>query len=364
MASPSPEEFSPAGIAEAGSYRIQTYIPAQDCDYSIRNPWSQPLGRIADFLTPFRLPPLYYIEASRGHLVSLVGVARPFHILHETTPFLRLEGLRALRLVCRARLPASLRVPGSLCSLVDFRGWRGYFHWFLDFLPRVLAAEHHARCAGTEVKFLVPASLSPWQAASLARLDIPEEAMIRHDPSAGRSNIAAGVILAASSHRHQHCNGAPFDAISPLTVRDLRRRLRCPAEDSLAPGLPRKVFVSRRGANSRRIANESEVSAYLESHGFASVQLEKLSLAEQITLFRHATHVIALHGAGLTNLIHAEQCAVLELFPSGHGIRPDYYQLASILDLPYFFQVLPSLNGHHDVAIGLSVLDDFLSLTS
>jgi capsular polysaccharide biosynthesis protein len=227
-----------------------------------------------------------------------------------------------------------------------------------------MAAEHHTRAAGTEVKFLVPATLTPWQAESLARLDIPEEARIRHDPKAGRSNIQARVILAASSHRHQHCNGAPFDAISPLTVRELRQRLRRPAEESLARELPRKVFVSRRGANSRRIANESEVSAYLGSHGFASVQLEKLSLAEQIALFRHATHVIALHGAGLTNLIHAETCAVLELFPSGHGIRPDYYQLASILELPYFFRVLPSLNSHHDVEIGLSVLDDFLALTS
>jgi hypothetical protein len=359
MPPPSPTER----IAEAGNVRNRTYTDRQDCHYGILNPWSQPLGRIADFLTPFTLPPLYYVEAPQAHLVSLVGVVRPFQILHETTPFLRLEGLRALRLACRAHLPASARVPGILCSLVDFRGWRGYFHWFLDFLPRVLAAEHHSRNTAAPVKFLVPASLTSWQAESLARLKIPDDARIAHDPSAGRSNILAQVLLAASSHRHQHCNGAPFDAISPLTVRELRQRLHRSTDDSLARELPRKVFVSRRGANSRRISNESEVSAYLESKGFASIQLEKLSLAEQIVLFRHATHVIALHGAGLTNLIHADRCAVLELFPSGHGIRPDYYQLASIHDLPYFFRALPSLNGNHDVQIAISMLDDFLALT-
>jgi capsular polysaccharide biosynthesis protein len=360
MPPPSPTER----IAETGNVRNKIYTDRQDCQYSIRNPWSQPLGRIADFLPPFTLPPLYYVEAPRAHLVSLVGVARPCQILHETTPFLRLEGPRALRLGCRAHLPASARIPWTLCSLVDFRGWSGYFHWFLDFLPRILAAEHHSRSAQTQVKFLVPAALSSWQAESLARLGITNEDLIAHDPSAGRSNILAKVLLAASSHRHQHCNGAPFDAISPLTVRELQHRLQRPADDVLAGELPQKVFISRRGANSRRITNESEVSSYLESHGFATLQLETLSLAQQIVLFRHATHVIALHGAGLTNLIHACSCAVLELFPSGHGIRPDYYQLASIHELPYFFHSLPSLNGNHDVRIAISVLDDFLALTS
>ncbi len=359
MPKPSPTDL----VGAAGRYRTQLYTGRQECHYAIRNPWSQPLGRIADFLTPFTLPPLYYVEASDGHLVSLIGVAKPCTILHETTPFLRLEGLKALKLTCRAYLPATTRIPGTLCSLVDFRGWKGYFHWFLDFLPRVLAAEHHSRLSKAKVKFLVPAPLRPWQAESLHRLGLSKDSLIAHHPSAGRSHILAEVILATSAHRHQHANGAPFDAISPLTVREMRHRLHRPADDALAKELPRKVFISRRGANSRRITNESEISAYLESHGFSSIQLEKLSLAEQIALFRHASHVIALHGAGLTNLIHARRSSVLELFPTGHGIRPDYYQLASIHDLPYFFHALPSLNGSHDVQIAISVLDDFLGLT-
>ena len=247
---------------------------------------------------------------------------------------------------------------------MDFRGWKGYFHWFLDFLPRVLAAEHHSRLSKAKVKFLVPAPLRPWQAESLHRLGLPNDSLMAHDPSAGRSHILADVILATSAHRHQHANGAPFDAISPQTVQDMRHRLHRADDDALVKELPQKVFISRRGANSRRITNESEVSAYLESHGFSSIQLEELSLAKQIALFRHASHVIALHGAGLTNLIHARSCSVLELFPTGHGIRPDYYQLASIHDLPYFFHALPSLNGSHDVQIPISVLDDFLGLTS
>jgi capsular polysaccharide biosynthesis protein len=59
-----------------------------------------------------------------------------------------------------------------------------------------------------------------------------------------------------------------------------------------------------------------------------------LTLEEQIDLFSNATHVIGVHGAGLTNLIHARTAAVLELFAENHGLRPDYFQIRCIHELP------------------------------
>jgi len=72
--------------------RTLVYPESQRCQYRLNNPWEQPLGRIGDYLRPFTILPQQYIEATRAHLVSMIGVVKPCRILHETTPFLRLGG--------------------------------------------------------------------------------------------------------------------------------------------------------------------------------------------------------------------------------------------------------------------------------
>jgi len=83
------------------------------------------------------------------------------------------------------------------------------------------------------------------------------------------------------------------------------------------------------------VANEAELLALLEPHGFVVVQCERLSLGEQIALFRGASHIVAPHGASLTNLLHARRACVLELFQVDHGVRPDFFQLAMIQRVAY-----------------------------
>jgi len=88
---------------------------------------------------------------------------------------------------------------------------------------------------------------------------------------------------------------------------------------------PQRIYLSRKGVPTRRVANEEAVLAQLKPHGFVAVQSEQLSLGEQIALFRGATHIVAPHGASLTNLLHARGGSVLELFQEGHGVRPGFW---------------------------------------
>ena len=41
---------------------------------------------------------------------------------------------------------------------------------------------------------------------------------------------------------------------------------------------------------------------------------------------------------------------------------PDYFQIASIQKLDYYFHCLPSLNGSHDIHLPLHLMDDFLAV--
>ena len=63
----------------------------------------------------------------------------------------------------------------------------------------------------------------------------------------------------------------------------------------------RKIVVLRPGAVTRRIQNSDELLLNLK--GWETVVLEKMSIREQMKTFAEASHVMAAHGAGLTNLL-------------------------------------------------------------
>jgi hypothetical protein len=66
---------------------------------------------------------------------------------------------------------------------------------------------------------------------------------------------------------------------------------------------PEKVYISRR--DSRTVENEEEVARFLEARGFKKYLFEtgELSLIEQWRVMAGASHIVAIHGAGLTPLI-------------------------------------------------------------
>ena len=94
-----------------------------------------------------------------------------------------------------------------------------------------------------------------------------------------------------------------------------------------------------------------------------AVQSEQLSLGEQIAQFRGATHIVAPHGASLTNLLHARGGSVLELFQEGHGVRPDFFQLAMINQLDYHHALCPSTGSAMHCVNRTQEIEDFLALT-
>jgi len=100
-------------------------------------------------------------------------------------------------------------------------------------------------------------------------------------------------------------------------------------------GGPEKIFLARRGAQRRRLVNEAELEASLQSRGFISLQPENFTVAEQAKLFGSAKCVVAPHGAGLANMIFAPPDALLvELFHPDI-LRPTYKNLAAACGLRY-----------------------------
>jgi len=336
----------------------------QSCNYQLANPWNQPLGRIEAFLRPILLDPQSYGVEPGARLVSsnLVGVARNRKIVEETLHLKEIDGQLRRDLRLRSLLPPQERISGAVCSLIDSRQWTGsYYHWFLDCLPRLIAADDHSRRSGEITRVIVPDSLNRWQGESLAILGISSDRQIAHRPVGG-GGLAVERLIAYVAHRWQRLGDAPFDATSPWALQQLAARL-SQATPASPFALPPRIYLSRKGVPTRQVANEAEVMARLEPHGFVAIQSEKLSLGEQIALFRQATHIVAPHGASLTNLLHARGGSVLELFQEGHGVRPDFFQLAMINGLHYLHALCPCNGPEQHIKVSSDVIEAYLART-
>jgi hypothetical protein len=92
----------------------------------------------------------------------------------------------------------------------------------------------------------------------------------------------------------------------------------------------KKIFITRRGANGRDLTNSAEIEKIAAKNGFEIVDTAELTISEQIRLFTNATHIVGVHGAGLTNMIYCKRnhVKVIEIFP-GNFYQATYYWLAS-----------------------------------
>ena len=72
--------------------------------------------------------------------------------------------------------------------------------------------------------------------------------------------------------------------------------------------VPKKVFLQRRFASSRRGYNEEECEQLLTKNGFVGVRPETLTLEQQIALFNKAKCIVSATGAAFTNLVYGTAC--------------------------------------------------------
>lgn len=232
------------------------------------------------------------------------------------------------------KLPRPVTQHGHYYTIASLYSY-GYAHWILDALPRLFGLE---RLPADEIQTIVSEPLKSWQKESLAML--------------GLDNMK----LIALDHRHLQLDVLYFPSYvggpgnpHPWACQWLRSYLLKGCE----PGRSRRrIYITRRLAERRRIANEDELEPILSKNGFEIIEAERLSFREQVCLFSQAEAVVALHGAGLTNLLFAPPgCKVLEIFDPNH-MKVMYYALADVLDQRYWYivgQAAGLTNLHHQI---------------
>ena len=133
-----------------------------------------------------------------------------------------------------------------------------------------------------------------------------------------------------------------FILLLPLTRRDIAflpapypRWFRKQMDLGAARDRTERVYISRKGAGSRRVTNEPELIEALRAYDFKDYQLENFTPKQQMSLFNHAEFVVSPHGAGLANLLFSSDASVIECFAS-HQMVPNYYFLSKAMGHTYY----------------------------
>jgi hypothetical protein len=214
-------------------------------------------------------------------------------------------------------------------SLVVAAAPSPFFHWLFETLPNLLTALELA----PEVRILIPKHYPAFvhQALKLRlgdrfdqKIIIAEEPMRIPNLLLLQTEVDAGFV--------------------PPVAIDILRTTYIPNYEQLPAG-HRDIYISRRYAPRRAMTNEVELENALRERGFEIVYCEKLSFAEQINLFSQAKIVVALHGAGLSNITWSPKgLQVLEVFPNGY-FNDCYARLAIQLGFEYSYAACGQVQG-------------------
>lgn len=114
------------------------------------------------------------------------------------------------------------------------------------------------------------------------------------------------------------------------------RELALPA-DLIYTGAERRVFITRSPKRVRAIENSVEIEQVCRQAGFEIIDFDKMTVSEQIEVMVNARYVVAIHGAGLANMLFRGKrpMSLLEIFPPGKYYPFHYMLLAGQFGFAY-----------------------------
>jgi capsular polysaccharide biosynthesis protein len=201
------------------------------------------------------------------------------------------------------------RLAGRTVYLFNTGG--NYYHLLIDVLPRLHLLERYGTPLESFDHILLPPPKQPFEEELYQHFRIPIVKLI--DASIADVFECERLVVPTMHNRKGRWH---LDWLrEQIGVRDASR-------------VDRRLFISRSKAALRRIVNESVVSQLLIENGFEIVDSATLTVRQQIQLFAEASHVVSLHGAGLTNLAFCRPgTSCLEIRPRTPIAVADCYRL-------------------------------------
>ena len=224
-------------------------------------------------------------------------------------------------------LPEPVTLAGNWTSVVSRwvpnGGVPTFSHWVLDALPRLALLKEFP----ADTKILVPAALAGYQKETLKLLGLLDRVRYTPEPHV----IVENYYFSAPT--------AMISTYSPYGVNWLRSAF-LPLADKSYRG-PKRFIIQRKG-KSRGIQNEAEVNAFFAKLGWAIIDTETLTFAQEIELFANAEAFAGVLGSGFTNGIWSRPGCKVITFVAGNWVDSWVEWICAVNRLDYHWQIFPA----------------------
>jgi capsular polysaccharide biosynthesis protein len=215
----------------------------------------------------------------------------------------------------------------------------------LEVVPRVMML----RRSGLEADWYVVECQSRYQQRVLELLGIPRHRWIQPHYSL---HLKADLLV-----RPSQPGAVAWQDLATALTQAATEKL-----TSFAKKGQRRIYISRKAATHRRIANEAELESHLKGYGFQSYSFENIDFADQLSLVNQAEVIVAVHGAALANLIFAKPgTPVVEICPI-HRYNPDCFpRVSRKVGLQHATVMATSSRFRQELQVNLADMDAALS---
>lgn len=108
----------------------------------------------------------------------------------------------------------------------------------------------------------------------------------------------------------------------------------------------KRIYISRKNAQRRRLKNEDEIIPILKKHGFTIVDFDILNFEEQLSYILNCEVLVGGHGSGLSHMLWMKpKSKIFEIRTENNSNDNCFFSLASALDHDYYY-VMADKNNH------------------
>ena len=179
--------------------------------------------------------------------------------------------------------------------------WANYSFWITSSLVRLLMLQN----SGMDFTLLYP---EEWDNVAYIQETFKAFPNLKYKRIPAGVHIQVKNLLLPEVRPFTACfNGAELQMVHDYIVARL-------PEEYKSRSYPERIYVTRRKAKYRKVANEQDVVALLEKYGFSVIDFDDMLFWDQVAQMQAAKVLVAVHGAGMANLIFTKpQTQILEL---------------------------------------------------
>ena len=221
--------------------------------------------------------------------------------------------------------PRTLTRRAGIFSSIQHPWHYNNWHWTADSLPQILSLERHME--GRPLTLLMSRNIGQVNRDSLEAI-LPQNFTIEYVDPLEWFELETFVL---PSHVSSRAN-----AFFPQEYYDfIRERTFSRLSISKPQQATGRYYISRDRAKHRRVINELELLALIQTFGFKILFIEDYTFAQQVEIFRGAEAIISPHGAALGGIMYADDLKLCVLYPEA---RPAgyFYTLARGLGHQHF----------------------------